>query len=166
MTREFRDRVGNQYTNMKSMDWFGDSLQAWDSLLRESVQHARILRQTFSVKYVEYEPYTKASQMFSDLENHTMQVSVLHNTHPLWTTEQNLDFRFAHDILGHWKMGSCHNVFNFIGEVAAFKSQCRYLRNRESKLALQTEVIGQAAYRGTFGEFGPQKIGLMKDVIL
>ena len=63
-------------------------------------------------------------------------------------------------------MGSCHNIFSFVGEVAAFRSQCRYLRNRESKLALQTEVIGQAAYRGTFGEFGPQKIGLMKDVIL
>ena len=117
-TKEFRDRVGNQYTNMFDMELSIPVLDAWDSLLGESVEHARILRQTFNVEYVEYEPYTKASQMFADLENHTMQVSVLHNTHPLWTTEQNLDFRFAHDILGHWKMGSCHNIFSFVGEVA------------------------------------------------
>ncbi len=156
-----RDGIATEYDNMVTVDMSNAVLDAWDSLKNESLEHARILKQSFKIELEFAEPYSKASDMFADLENHTMRLSILENIHPLWSEDDNLDFRIAHDILGHWKMGTCHNVFSFAGEINAFKSQARYLRNMESKQALYTEVIGQAAYRGTMGKFGEQKIGFI-----
>lgn len=157
-----RNRISKQYDDMPVLDASEDVIGAWMSLISESREHARILKQNFKIIYEDSQPYDDAVEMFSDLENHTMRLSVLNNdSHPIWCGDDNLDFRIAHDILGHWKMGTCHNVFSFRGEISAFKSQARYLRNLSSKQALYTEVIGQAAYRGTTGTFGAQKIGFI-----
>ncbi len=158
---ETRDRVGASYHFMPALDSSGPVLGAWERLIDESLDHARTIRDTLTIKYVEFEPYDSARAMCADLENSVMQVSTLHLDPPLWTPEQNIEFRIAHDAIGHWGMGETCNPFSFKGEVAAFLRQVKQFRSEAAKRALYTEVIGQAAFRGSFGTFPAQKIGFL-----
>lgn len=159
---ETRNGIAHTYDSMVTLDTSDEALESWENLIADSVAHAKILKSVFGISYVEYEPYGSIDEMFNDFENKVMKVSVLANVHPLWTPEENLDFRIAHDILGHWEMGTCHNIFSFVGEVAAFRSQSNYLTSDKARNALYTEVVGQAAFYGTFREFGEQKIGFLE----
>ena len=140
-TKDDRNYLSYRYTEMPSIDTSDEVMEAWESLVRESLTHVKILRTHFLIEYVEFEPYTKVSQMFSDLENNKIQLSVLNLDHPIFSHTSNIAFRIAHDILGHWKMGTCHNMFSFVGEIDAFRSQARYLRNPASKKALFSSFV-------------------------
>lgn len=107
---------------------------------------------------------------------HVRAIPVLdsNHEHPLFSDAENFEFRAVHDVRGHIE----GNVFgySFEDEQAAWKQQNEHftrwdqrhgahdtywsLGNLARKL-LFTEIVGQAAYFATFGEFPNQKVAVV-----
>jgi hypothetical protein len=114
------------------------------------------------VKFVDYEPYPDANAMRDALRaNRGILISTLYNNAPIMPNDINLMFRFAHDI-DHCKTENCN--FAFRGEVCAYSKFAARAKRLGYGVDVQqwlfTEIVGQAAYRGTFGTFGEQKFSL------
>ena len=164
--KDDRNVLAGYYNNLpESADGASDVHRAaWSSLIVESTAHAKTIRESLRIKidYVEFEPYTSARAMCVDLDGDVMKVSTLNLEHPIWTPNQNLEFRIAHDVMGHWGMGAGEcNPFSFVGEMAAYVRQSASLLSPAACDALFTEVVGQAAVRGATGKFPSQRIGFL-----
>ena len=79
------------------------------------------------------------------------------NEHPVFDKALNLKFRAVHDYVTH--IGGNH-AFDARGEIGAYNRHAK-LAPPQAKPALFTEVVGQASYYLTFGDFGPQKISTL-----
>ena len=103
------------------------------------------------------DPYQTAAEMHADLAQKIYKVTTQHSHHPVWDVDTNVAFRVCHDILGH---GEVHSDFSFMGEVLAYRSQCRYIPENLWPV-LFTEVVAQSAYANVHHLFGEQKVGLI-----
>lgn len=158
---EQRNALAVEYDTLTG-DITSDLEQAWRALENETNAMLKVVLNQLEPEYVGGQPYTTARDMCADMESGVLKISVDNLEHPLWTREHNLNFRLVHDAVGHWGLGTQHNRFNFAGEQAAYVEQARHMTNPLARRALYTEVVGQAAFRGTFGYFPTQKLGFIK----
>lgn len=72
-------------------------------LAQDSTRRANVLREQLKIEVVDNpEPYANAQEMADDIHNKKhFYVSRANSQHPIWTVEQNVDFRIVHDVLGH-----------------------------------------------------------------
>lgn len=134
--------------------------QAWKALAADSAQKANAIREQYNVSVTdEAEPYENAEQMFEDLNQGNFVVSRANSEHPIWTPDENVDFRIVHDVLGHYPTGG---DFSWHGENDACNAHAMKLADPEAKKALMTECLGQTGSAIRNGGFGDQKVGYLE----
>lgn len=108
-------------------------------------------------------PYTNAEAMFHAIDSGVIRISTANCDHPVWTPQENVAFRLTHDVLGHYSAARNGLVadFSWEGEVNACRDHQRHFSRGLCRRALFTEVIGQAAYALTYGEFSVQKVAFL-----
>lgn len=134
---------------------------AWAVLADASVRQASFIRTVIRVSETnETRPYGSADELVHDIDkNHRLVISSANCEHPLWTPRENVAFRVAHDYFGHYKacLARREYGFNWEGECGAAAQHEALLVGIDTRRALMTEVLGQAAYYLTRGVFPPQK---------
>lgn len=141
------------YKRAKVTSW--EAFPSFKSLALEiEEQYLKVLRTGLVVYFVNYDPYKDLDEMTKDIKTkNLLKISQLHNTHPLFTLEQNLRFRAIHDYVHYTNQSD----FSLEGEYKTFLAQCRTCRP-ESIPALYTEIVLQAAHMEYFGTFPVQKL--------
>lgn len=133
---------------------------AWEELAADSARRAEQIRNQYNYSVTDDpEPYPDAQAMFDDLKRGRFVVSRANSEHPIWTPEQNVNFRTVHDVLGHGPSGG---DFSWEGENQACAAHSPLL-SPAAQRALFTECIAQTAYANHFGGFGPQKTAFLDD---
>ena len=138
-------------------------LRAYHKLAEECKELTRQVRVEYNViEVARGETYECAADMFVAINSGKFEVSNLFCEHPIWTPEENIDFRIAHDFYGHWcSNGTNLAPFSWEGEQNAYLSQCTY-HSRLAQEALFTEIIGQTACFSLTQEFPEQKAILLE----
>jgi hypothetical protein len=159
-----QDEIGQAYLDMAADAHLlitREEERGWKALASETAYHARAVRQLFDVRITDDpEPYPTAREMCQSMrDTGVMLVSRANSTHPIWTIEQNIDFRIVHDGMGHYLSGG---AFSWQGELDACGVHFRLVANPDARRALFTECIGQvAAYYALGGKHAPQVIGFL-----
>lgn len=135
------------------------AVAAWKALAAESKVQADAIRNQISVEVVDDpEPYADAKEMCEDIhKNRQFKVSRANSDHPVWTEDDNVNFRIVHDVIGHCQSGG---NFSWVGTNLAVAHHMPLLTPL-AREALFTEAIGQAAYFKHFKGFGQKKVGLL-----
>ena len=115
-------------------------------------------KQGVEVIFVPGQPYNSAEQLKREVAaTGKLYISTDYNEHPIFTPEQNLEFRAVHDYIVH--IGRDVD-FSMRGEAAAYNAHAR-LAPPDTMPALFTEIVGQAAPSSIYGVFDEQKIVLL-----
>lgn len=132
---------------------------AWQQLAAESKKHADYIRQHLNVTETDNpEPYDTSEDMIRDIRNNrNFVVSTANSEHPIWTPEQNVDFRIVHDVFGH---AATEGDFGWHGENDACSTHFA-LSSPHAQKALATECLGQTGYAIHRGNFTDQKVGFI-----
>jgi hypothetical protein len=156
-----KDEIAQAYSKMPAFD--EKAVPAWKALAAESKVQADAIRQQITVEVVdEGEPYATAQEMVEDIhKNKHFKVSRANSEHPVWSVEDNVNFRIVHDVIGHAQSGG---DFSWRGENLACGVHFP-LVSPLAREALFTECIGQTAYRSYYKGFGPQKIGFLSQFL-
>jgi hypothetical protein len=117
-----------------------------------------IMNRDFDVVYKKDDPYASQQEMKEDyFRSKKLFISMDYSEHPVFSVEENIVFRTVHDYIVH----ILSDVdFSGKGEIAAFNAHSK-LAPKESVPAIFTEVVGQASYFLTFGNFPKQKITIL-----
>ena len=154
--------IAEEYEAAPILDWGQippEVRLAYIELADECEHLAGQVRRDYNVHEVaEGDPYKTAADMFVAWKTNTFVVSNLFCEHPLWTPEENINFRITHDFYGHY---AGQAAFSWEGEQAAYISQCTY-HSRLAQEALFTEVIGQTAVFSLTRKFPDQKAILLE----
>lgn len=155
------DEIGKAYAKMPVFD--EKAVPAWKALAAESKVQADAIRRQITVEESdEPEPYMSAQEMCEDVhKNRHFTVSRANSEHPIWSVEDNINFRIVHDVLGHCQSGG---DFSWVGENKACGVHFP-LVSPLAREALFTECIGQQAYYRVFHGFGPQKVGFLSQFL-
>lgn len=158
-SRNNMPHVANEYEALKTRRPTSEEIAAWHKLAAENAAHANYIRQHLNVQVTdEDEPYPDAHTMINDIkQNRNFVVSRANSEHPIWTPEQNVDFRTVHDVFGHAASGG---DFGWDGENHACSTH-HALSSPEAAKALTTECLGQTGWAIHNGGFGDQHIGFM-----
>jgi prophage maintenance system killer protein len=152
--------IADAYDSLPSYD--PRAVLAWQELAQDSTQRANQIRNRLNVQVTDNpEPYANAQAMFQDINKGNFQVSRANSEHPIWTPDQNVDFRIVHDVLGHHPSGG---DFGWQGENQACGKHFGLL-TPNAQQALMTECLGQTGSAIRNGGFGPQKVGLMSSML-
>lgn len=136
------------------------AVAAWQALADDCKRIANQIRQTLTVEVTDAaEPYATAEEMFADIDRGHFYVSRANSEHPLWTVEQNIDFRIVHDVAGHYVS---KGAFNWDGEILACSAHAAVLSPLARK-ALETECLGQVAHFVVRGFFDQQKVAFLPE---
>jgi hypothetical protein len=141
-----------------------DASLAWKELAEMSRGRSETLRRKYEVFEVDTEqPYDSAGEMFRHLAKYKFRVTRANSDHPVWSVEDNVAFRICHDIDGHYAAhrAGATGDFSFEGELNAARWHERTIPSGWVRLALLTEVVGQAAYALHYGHFGLQKVAFL-----
>lgn len=105
-------------------------------------------------------PYSGPQEMFNDIADNK-RIRVLSDSatggHPVFSPDQNEQFRAVHDVFGHYATG---RGFDRHGEEAAYLHHAR-MYSPLARRALAVETRGQNSSLITNGTFPRQKVGLM-----
>jgi hypothetical protein len=136
---------------------------AWKELADDSARRAEVLKQQLQIEVVpDPEPYSSPQEMCQDVhQNKRFRVSSANSQHPVWSVEQNVNFRIVHDVLGHCVSGG---DFGWEGENRACAAHFPLLTPLAQK-ALFTECIAQTAAGAYFRSFMPQKVVFLDEWI-
>lgn len=134
----------------------------WHYLGWETDSQVTRLMKEFDIEILRVtgQPYSDAWEMFADIENGQLQVSIDNLEHPVFDLETNFNFRVWHD-LAHYEARS---DFSYYGEVRAYEMQLGHIAEFAElpyyglRHALFVEVLGQAASRIANGKFNTQKV--------
>jgi hypothetical protein len=114
------------------------------------------------VQFVDEDPYENDD----DMRQQVAQTGVLKiwsggTSHPIYSPETNLKLRAVHDYMAHIQaLGSQGTGFDMKGEIQAYNTHLKTV-SPDVAPALFTEVLGQAAYFLTYGNFPEQKIAFL-----
>jgi len=104
-------------------------------------------------------PYDSHQEMVDDAKvNKKLKISIDYSTHPVFSVVDNIVLRTVHDYIVHILADV---DFTGKGEIAAFNAHAKLAPN-EAIPAIFTEVVGQACYYITYGEFPVQKIAILE----
>lgn len=95
------DVIAQAYANAPVYD--PNAAPAWRALAEDSTRRAATIKEQLQVEVVtDPEPYATPQEMCEDVhKNKHFFVSSSNSQHPVWTVEENVDFRIVHDVLGH-----------------------------------------------------------------
>jgi len=153
--------IAQAYSKLPAFD--EKAVPHWKALAAESKIQADAIRKQIQVEVVDDpEPYPNAQAMCEDVhKNKHFLVSRANCEHPIWSQDDNINFRIVHDVLGHCQSGG---DFTWHGENLACGVHFP-LVSPEAREALMTECLGQTGYANHFHGFGPQKVGLMSQFL-
>lgn len=111
---------------------------------------------------IEFQPaeeqYQSQEEMkASFLETGVLKISIDYSDHPVFSVVDNIVFRTVHDYIVHI-LGD--TKFTGKGEIASYNLHAKLAPN-DTLPAIFTEVVGQACYYLTYGEFPKQKIAVL-----
>lgn len=155
-----RDSVADEYEHLPVYD--PRAVHAWRALAEESKRHADMIRGKMNVHVVDDpEPYATADDMIRDIKhNNNFLVSRANSDHPIWTPDDNVNFRIVHDVLGHAATGG---RFTWKGENDACATHHSF-SSPLARQALTTECLGQVGWASKNGGFGIQRVGVMPNL--
>lgn len=161
--RQTPDRVrdiAHHYDRMREYD--PSALTHYHAMAHEVGNQFHHLTHTMGVKVqvTDHDPYEDVHAMAHDMaHNKTLKVLGTHATgsHPVFSDEQNDQFRAVHDAFGHAAAG---RSFDRHGEEAAYRAHSQMFTHHALP-ALATETRGQNASLIRSGHFAAQKIGLL-----
>lgn len=119
-----------------------------------------IAGKTYPLEYLQGgQPYNTASEMANSYKNEgKLYISIDYSDHPIWTVEDNIVFRTVHDYIVHIRGGF---EFGLRGELGSYNLHSK-LAPKNALPALFTEIVGQACYAVTTGDFPRvQKIAVL-----
>jgi len=134
---------------------------AWRELAEDSLRRAEIIGQQIQIETTpDPAPYDTIDDMIEDVkQKRHILITTANTAHPLWSTDQVLAYRTAHDVLGHCISGG---DWGWHGENLATAAHMPML-SPEAQKALFTEAIGQTAFNTFYQSFGPQKIAFLEE---
>ena len=149
--------IAQEYAEAKSYN--SKAAQAWMELAEDCRRRVEIIQDEIEIEITDNPmPYTSYSEMAEDiLENGHFTVSRANASHPIWNINQVVDFRIAHDILGHAASGG---DWSWFGINRAFSAHANLLSYTAQK-ALFTETIGQGAFHNSFNSYSTPKISFL-----
>lgn len=129
---------------------------AWMELAHDSMRRSEHLAIQLKIEVTgEPEPYESAEEMCEDIKRKKrLKVSSFNVDHPVWSYEQVIAFRTAHDVLGYCAGGG---DFTWVGENKAFAAHAPLL-SPTAQRALWSETLAPAAYALYFKAYGPKKV--------
>lgn len=151
-------RVAIAYERLPEYD--ATAGRAWHALAGEVRQQWKVLQEAgLHVLVQDMDPYDNAAQMFADVQRGVIRVLSTRSTggHPFWDNTTNDLFRAVHDVLGHAATG---RGFDRHGEARAYQHHAETF-SPLARMALATELRGQAAALAMTGEFPAQKIAIL-----
>lgn len=114
---------------------------------------------TFTVEHMSGDPYPSQEEMKRDWEETgKIYISIDYSDHPVFSLVDNIVFRSVHDFIVHIE---ANHPFGGKGEIASYNTHSK-LVPKDALPALFTEVVAQACYAVTFGNFPVQKIAVLK----
>lgn len=148
----------------KAPELFRPALPYWRELADAVWRQALNIRDQYDVTETpEPTAYASAEALFADLDSGRITVSRANSNHPVFSVEENVAFRLAHDVLGHYAARNARQPaqFDWLGEQTACRFHGFELRTGLVRAALFTEVVGQAAYALHHGTFAVQKVAFL-----
>lgn len=125
---------------------------------KSKVGKINILGRDYPIKFLNGEPYSSQQEMKSDFEKTgNLKISIDYSNHPVFNTKDNIVFRTVHDYIVHI-LGN--HDFSGKGEIASYNLHVKLAPNDVAP-AIFTEVVGQASYFLTKGNFPKQKIAIL-----
>jgi len=153
---EYIQSVAQAY--VKAPEFDASAVSHWKALAAADARLGQQLLSKIKVEWVIGQPYSNYQELKDDVtKNHHLSVSEDYANHPVWTRDENLQFRAVHDYYTH-VLGN--HPFGGRGEIAAYNLSLK-LYPREAIPALFTEVVGQASVAVVSGNFPVQKIVLL-----
>jgi hypothetical protein len=170
------DEIADAYVKMVDDPTNPEVIAAYRKMADEVADQYNYMVNDLGVKveFVDFEPYLGANGkvdsklMMQDVaENKHMFIRkssvdadpATGRAHPLLSNEENDMFRTVHDFFGHAASG---RGFGRDGEEAAWVAHS-VMFSPEARKAMTTETRGQNSYYNKFGEFAPQKAGLLPE---
>ena len=154
---EYLEAVANAY--LKAPMYEANAIPSWQALITHIEKLYRQLQSRYQVEFTEDNPYQTADQMANEIDQTgIIRVYSGGTQHPVWTPEQNLQFRAVHDIFAH-----IYGNYDFSGrgEIASYNRHAA-MAPPSALPALFTEVVGQASVNERKGFFPPQKIAILQ----
>ena len=157
--KKFCDAVAEQYDKLPAMQ--EDQKWRWDKLKEHIDKMYKQIQSRVKIEYVGGQPYDDAEEMVKKVKDTgTMQISKDFNNHPVFSEEENLQFRAVHDYIVHIMNADKGIDFSRKGEIKAYNLH-RKLAPKEAWPALFSEVAAQACYANSRGEFPDQKVAIL-----
>lgn len=154
---ELTEEIAHEYAGAKMYD--KKAAGAWTELADDCRRRVDVIRQQIVIETTNNPiPYKSFSEMAEDVQKGHFTVSRANASHPIWSTNQVVDFRIAHDILGHVASGG---DWSWFGINRAFQAHAPLLSYTAQK-ALFTEVLAQGAFNSYYGSIAPQKIAFLE----
>ena len=152
------EEIAHEYAGAKFYD--KKAAEAWMELAEDCRRRVEIIENEIDIEITDDPlPYKSYSEMAEDImEKGHFTVSRANASHPIWSIKQVIDFRIAHDILGHAASGG---DWTWFGINRAFQAHAPLLTYTAQK-ALFTEVLGQGAANSYYKAYNPQKITFLK----
>jgi len=121
-------------------------LGSWDALLASARELFEVARALVDIRFVPHDSYAGSADMIADLRRGRLAISTLNCVHPVWSVEENCQFRVAHDLIAHVYAA---RPFTLLGEYQAFHDHL-LVTPRAALQALFTEVCvySSLAYHG------------------
>lgn len=155
---DLQEAIAHEYAEAKSYD--KKAASAWTELAEDCRRRVEVIQNEIQIEVTDHPlPYKSFAEMVEDVtEKGRFKVSRASASHPIWSINEVVDFRIAHDVLGHVASGG---DWSWFGINRAFKAHAPLLTYTAQK-ALFTEVIGQGAFNAYYGSYAPQRISFLK----
>lgn len=154
---EYAKRVADAYDARPAFE--AKYVPSWKALASHCGSIFKQIQSKVDVQFVEEDPYASAKDMLKEVkEKKILRIYTGHSDHPVWSPRENHIFRAVHDWYSHvLGAGSGGHGFNLRGEYNSYNRHVK-LAPEAARLALFTEVVGQASFKQVRGSFPPQKI--------
>lgn len=138
------------------------AVSAWKELSDDCQRRAEVIAQEVEIEMVvDPAPYRSIDEMIADVRDKSkIKISTAATEHPLWSSEEVLNFRLVHNVIGHCTAGG---DWGWKGENLATAAHMSVLDPIAQK-ALFTETIGRSAFTSYYG-VSVQKIAILDDLI-
>jgi hypothetical protein len=155
--REYAKKVADAYAARPSFE--SQYVSSWKALAEHCKKIFKQIESKVKIEFVEEDPYTSSQEMLREVkEKKLLRIYTGHSEHPVWTSKENHIFRAVHDWYSHiLGSGAGGHAFNLRGEYNSYNRHVK-LVPENAKLALFTEIVGQASYKQVKGSFPEQKI--------
>lgn len=138
------------------------AVSAWKELSDDSKRRAEAIAKEIEIEMVvDPAPYRSIDEMIADVRDKSkIKISTASTEHPLWSSEEVLNFRLVHNVIGHCTAGG---DWGWRGENLATAAHMSVLDPIAQK-ALFTETIGRSAFTSYYG-VSVQKIAILDELI-